>query len=309
MKQKKDKPLITFLIFAFNEAYRIKYPIRCFRNFGRVIVVDNFSSDKTKEISLKEGAEVIQYKNIGWVETKEETDFILKQLSTEWVYWGFADEMVPQSCLKLYLKIASENKYKIVYQKKKTVLYTPFDEYTPNYVDLKLFKVGAVDFTNNTIHQMGKFAKEVKQSEVLYLPPIDEYSVFHFSRYNTESVINAFNRYSSIHAATTSKKFIRARIIVEPFITFLSIYLFQRSFLYGIKGFIVAMHFTMYNFLVTAKTYELKHSITLESIENEFVKEKIRLLKESPKSDPIKKTVAMGKKFLVEKLHRKKKFG
>lgn len=307
MKQKKEKPLITFLIFAFNEAYRIKYPIRCFRGFGRVLIVDNFSTDKTKEISLKEGADVIQYKNNGWVETKEETDFIFKHITTDFVYWGFADEMVPQSCLALFVKIAREDKYKIIYQKKKTVLYTPFEEYTPNYVDLKLFRIGAIDFTNNTIHRMGQIANDVKPQEILYLPPIDEYSVFHFSRYNTESVINAFNRYSSIHSTTSSKRFMGLKVVLVPIVTFLSIYILQRSFRYGMKGYIVALQFAIYNFLVMSKAYEIKHNITLESIESEFTKEKIRLLHESPESHSIKKFIAFCKKILIEKLHRRKK--
>jgi glycosyltransferase involved in cell wall biosynthesis len=47
----KSKNNITFVIFAFNEEKRIAYSIRNFINYGEVVVIDNFSSDRTVEIS------------------------------------------------------------------------------------------------------------------------------------------------------------------------------------------------------------------------------------------------------------------
>ena len=49
---------ITFVIFTYNEEKRIEYPIRNFINYGNVIIIDNFSTDKTKEIAEKLWAKV-----------------------------------------------------------------------------------------------------------------------------------------------------------------------------------------------------------------------------------------------------------
>jgi glycosyltransferase involved in cell wall biosynthesis len=42
---------ITFVLFAYNEEKRIEYPIRNFIKYGEVIVIDNFSTDKTKKVA------------------------------------------------------------------------------------------------------------------------------------------------------------------------------------------------------------------------------------------------------------------
>ena len=109
---------ITFIIFAFNEAHRIKYPIELFLKFGDVLIVDNTSTDDTASISKKLGAQVINRQKtnleIDVTESKEMADWIFKYVKTEWVYWGYADEMLTESCLLKYLDIIKNGKKKIM---------------------------------------------------------------------------------------------------------------------------------------------------------------------------------------------------
>ena len=55
---------ICFIIPAFNEEKRISKIILNLRKLGEVIVIDDFSSDKTNLIAKKSGAKVIKQKKI-----------------------------------------------------------------------------------------------------------------------------------------------------------------------------------------------------------------------------------------------------
>lgn len=309
-KDTAKKSNITFIIFTYNEEKKIKYPIKCFLPYGEVIVSDDSSTDRTVEIAKRLGAKVIKRKvhGAGFVENKEEAEFIFSHIKTDWIFWGYADELVPKNCLDLYKKISSESKYKIVIQKRKNLHYDSNSEFVPCYVSINFFRKDAIDFSNNTIHQVGKFAYHVKPSEVLYLSPIDEYSVYHFSRDNTESIIRKFNNYTSIHAQSTSAKFIGLKIIFIPIYTFFSNYLFLGSFKYGLIGLIVSIQFAIYSFLTLSKAYEKSQNITLDSIERKFILEKEKILKQSPKTTPFRAIIARINISLISRIHKYYKF-
>ena len=86
-------PDITFVVFTFNEALRLPGVIKNFRKYGRILVVDNFSTDETVAIARAAGCEVLMNKNAGWVEDFETTEKVKAAVQTPWIYWAFADEM------------------------------------------------------------------------------------------------------------------------------------------------------------------------------------------------------------------------
>lgn len=307
MKQSSN---ITFILFTQNEEKRIEYPIKCFLPYGEVIVSDDNSTDNTVNIARKLGARVIKRKShTAYVENKEETDFIFKQIKTDWVFWGFADNMVPKTCLDLYVKIAKENKYKIVVQKLKTLLYENREYFTHVNVATKFFRKDAVDFSNNVIHQIGKYAKHVKPNDILYLPPINEYSIYHFSTQTTTSIMAAANNYSTAHAKTTPTKFLGIKTILFSFLYFLHIYILNGAFRYGFEGFFVAVQYSFYHVLIYAKAYENKYKLSPNSIEKDyFSKIKKQMLQRSPRSNIFKKIVANMENAFVSRLHGFYKF-
>ena len=304
------KSNITFIIFTYNEEKRIEYPIKCFRAYGDVIISDNDSTDNTIKIANKLGATVINRKtHFSFVENTIETDFIFSFVKTDWVFWGFADDMVPKTCLELYKEISQENKYKIVVQQRKTLMYDGKTELHPGLISIKFFRKDSLDFTNNTIHQMGKFASHVKPSEVLYLPPIDEYATYHFSLETTESLISKMNLYTTIQAKSTQGKVSFIKLISNPLIVFIEIYFFNGCWKYGIKGYISSMRFAMSYFITLSKKYEIDNNITLKSIEEKFAKEKKKLLFSSPRSNIVQKLWANLLIFVLSRLHSRYKFG
>lgn len=307
IKKKDKKYKITFIIATSNEEKRIRNVITSILPHGKVLVVDNFSVDKTCNIAKILGAKVIQYKNNGWIDTKEEMDFIFSHVDTEWVCLISADEMIPKLCLSLYEKIASESKYKVVVQRKKTLLYQANTDFIFAYINIHFFRKGALNFNNNLIHER-RFSSHVKPSEILYLPPLDEYSIYHFSIYTTEGLLKTLNIYSSFQAKLVSQRFIIVKLFLMPMISFFMHYFIGRLFTLGMRGFIISVQFALNEFLIYSKAYEIKNNINYNFIESSFKKEKTWLLTHSPKSNIFQKTWAYFIIFFVSRLHRWYKF-
>lgn len=307
VKLKIKKSNITFIIGTFNEEKRIAYPIKQFLPYGDVIVVDNYSTDKTVKIAESLGAKVIKYKNQGWAETKNRMDFVFNHVNTDWICLGAADEMIPKTCLNLYKKISKESKYKVVVQAKKTLLFKAGTDFLFGHICVHFFKKGALNYENKSVHER-KFSPDVKPNEVLYLPPMDEYSIYHFSIYTSEKFVSTTNTYSSIQAKFISNKFLSLKILLIPPLSFIMYYVVGRLFMIGMRGFIIAIEFTLYDFLSYAKAYESYNGINYESIENSFQKEKRRLKKYSPQSNIFKKSWAYVQIFFLSRIHKWYKF-
>ncbi|OGK17506.1 hypothetical protein A2774_00760 [Candidatus Roizmanbacteria bacterium RIFCSPHIGHO2_01_FULL_39_12c] len=303
----KKNTNITFIIFSFNEEKRILYPLKLYRPYGEILVVDNYSRDRTVQIAKSSGARVIRYRNKGWAESKNQMDFIFKHVKTEWLCICSADEIIPKSCLDLYCKIAEENKYKVVIQRKKTLLFKAGTDFIPAYINVHFFKKDSLDFTNKSVHER-KFASHVKPDEVLYLPPIDEYSIYHFSVNTSEGMMKMLNSYSNVQAYHVSTDFIGLKLIIMPIVSFIRHYIFGKIFTIGLRGFIISLQIASFEFWTYAKAYELRNNINFTSIENSFAEEKRRLMKKSPKSGFLKTIWAKFIILLLARIHRWYKF-
>lgn len=306
----KNNSNITFIIFTKNEKNRISYCIKNFLSYGEVLIFDNYSDDKTRDIAKKLGAKpiLIDKTNVQFDETKKIFDFVMSYVKTDWVFWGFADDMAPKTCLDLYKKISQENKYKIVVQKRKTLMFDGKSELDPGFITCKFFRKDSLDFTDNTMHQMGKYKSHVKPADILYLPPIDEFATYHFSRDIMVDVIEKINRGSTLQAKAMKGKIHPLLVILDPLITFSIAYFFYGLFRFGTRGFIVAMRHMMSRYAMLAKKYELDNNITLDTIENNFKHEKQRLLISSPRSSIVQKTWAYLIISFLSRLHRWYKF-
>lgn len=278
---------ITFIIFAFNEAHRIEYPIKTFLKFGDVLLVDNTSTDETVNIAKKLGAQVINRQKTNLecevTESKEMADWVFKHVKSEWVYWGYADEMLTESCLFKYLDIIKSGKKKLIIQSYRTYLYGDRKAYIEQAFSYRAFKIGSLNFypRNQSIHKIAEIDKNILSNEIEFLPIDTNFSIHHFSVYNSKKLSNNHNLYSEIHAKVDKGKYRNFNIILKPFSSFLVLYFLHKNFLNGLKGFIVAIQYSYYAFMVEAKKYENKNNITLITIERSFANYKAEILKDN----------------------------
>ncbi len=267
---------ITFLVFTFNEERRIEYVLRCFRPFGRIVLLDDGSTDRTRDIALKYGADVVR-RPPGMKFSEEETqaNFALAQVATEWVYWAYADEILPIPLLRKMQEIAGGSRYKLVNIHRKNLHYgLPGLNLLSGFRSPRFFRKGYVDFTGNKIQQMGKFTG--RPDEVLDLPKSAKYSIHHCSTYDLNK-FEAHHRHYSDVEAKSGGRFSPFRLFGVPAYFFLRHYLLTGGWRTGWGGFLYTMQYCFFYFNVQAKTWEREKGITLESVESVYdgVKEKL----------------------------------
>lgn len=262
---------ITFVFFVFNESRRIEQLLRCFKDYGKLLIIDNGSTDNTIALAKKYTTDIYHYENIGWVETKEETDFVFDKITTEWVYLGSADELAPKKLLNKLVSISKENQYKVVYLGRINHHYGLNKLHIQNSELPRFFKIGSVNFENNKIHKFGKIV--AKNNEILHLKVSDEYSIHHFSTYNITKFQTKHNSYSDIEAKQRFDdgfNFSLKKLLFIPIYVFIKYYIINGSWKSGLPGFIMTLEYCFFFFNIEAKLWELQNNITIESIEKKY---------------------------------------
>ena len=268
---------ITFLLFTYNEARRIEYVLRCFQPYGRIVVMDNHSTDDTVAIARRYGAEVYAHDHPGYVEEERVAANALSKVATDWVYWAYCDEVLPKTLLRKMQEIAAASDYKLVNMHRKNLHYGIENlNFDSGGRSPRFFRKGYVDFTGNPIHGMGRFIG--RPEEALDLPKDDAHSIYHCSTYNLRKFEMAHSAYSGLEAATV-KRFSSARLLFSPVKWFLKYYFKHGGWRGGWAGYIMVMQYAFFHFNVQAKVWERENNITLDSIEKKYdeIKEKFIL--------------------------------
>ena len=97
---------ITIIIPAFNEENSLPHLEKNLKNFEKIILIDNYSTDNTYELARSYGWRVYKFKNKGFSEDPDLINFYLSKVESEWIYICRADE-IPSENLK---KILSSKK-------------------------------------------------------------------------------------------------------------------------------------------------------------------------------------------------------
>lgn len=104
----------TLLLPACNEEARIGRVIDYYAKYGRVIVIDNFSSDRTASIAKERGCEVIQIPNNGSVQTKEWMQETFSHTPTQYVLLLSCSEFIPPASLRRFEEVARAKSHDMV---------------------------------------------------------------------------------------------------------------------------------------------------------------------------------------------------
>jgi len=272
---------ITFVIFTYNEEKRIEYVVKNFINFGEVLIMDDGSTDKTKEIAERFGARFFLRPKTGkaYVESPEVFDFVKKTASNNWIYWGHADQMMPKTLLDRLVKISNQEKIKYV--------FLPF--YTYLWGDTRramlkgsypiFFRKEYVDFSDDKIHGLGRFIG--KDDEILRLPNKLELAIRHYSLYDLNKFILGHLNYAKAEAQQKYDSGIKfsSAVLLGAMLRYYLMY-YKRAFRGGVKGIMVSLLNAFFRLMVYARLYELENQITLESIEENYIKEKNKIIQE-----------------------------
>lgn len=272
------KSNITFILFAYNEEKRISYVINNFIQYGDVYVLDGGSTDKTKEITESLGATffVRPENKKPFMETEENFAFIKSIIKTDWIYWGYTDNIAPKTLVEKMVEISNQNTIKSVNIPLYTYLWGNTDNYAHKSYAPFLYHKDFIDFKDNYIHGLGKFTGNKK--EQIFLEDREEFALKHFSTYNLNKFISGHLRYAETEAIQKFEKGEKFSLIkmLSAMIRYMFIY-GKYSYKNGTLGLLIILHYAFFRLMTYTKLYELEHNITLDSVEKNYsvLKEKM----------------------------------
>ncbi|RXM40677.1 beta 1,4 glucosyltransferase [Chryseobacterium sp. CH21] len=258
---------ISLAIITYNEEENIVRLLNSLADTAdEIIIVDSFSTDKTKEICTQ------QYPQIKFFEKKfngygEQKNHALNLCSHEWVLFLDADE-VPDEDMKKSIKkiVSSENPEFNVYMAKFNnhlgIHLIKYGGWGNVYRD-RLFKKKCARYSDDKVHE---FLITDQKSGLL------DGRLDHYTYKSIHHHVSKINKYSDMMAEKMferGKKINRFKIIVSPIFEFIKVFIFKRGFLDGFPGFYIAKTMSYYTFL---KYIKLREKIRLSENEQNTVK-------------------------------------
>ena len=276
---------ITFLVFTYNEERRLESYLRCIQGWGRIVIIDNHSTDRTREIAAQYTENIYSFRNPGYIENKETMDFALAKVTTRWAYLGYVDELLPKKLLESLKRVAEEDRYSIVEIYRKNFMYGQ-EIFNYGKHHLRMFIPGSVDFTDNIVHKLGRSLVPARQ--ICKIPASDETSLWHFSSYNTCRLELAHNRYADLEAKQChemlGKKFSGLRALWKLVFYFWGTYLGLGGWRGGWPGFFISVQIAYFKFSIEARLWEYDNGLSLDVIEQRYDKLKEHLLAQQEKT-------------------------
>jgi len=253
---------LTFVVFTFNEEKRIERVLRNFKPFGKILVVDNESSDRTIAIAEHYGCDVLSNKNTGWVEDEITTSRVKAKVQTPWIYWGFADEMVDTTALSTIIAAIRAARFDIINIARKNHYYGTFcgDLFADRMN--RIFKKEAIDFSGNKLHEFGRV---VPGSRILELPL--KYFVHHFISNTAKSYLNVMDRYTDMESRESRPTPTMLRLFLSGVKTILVNLVLRGGHRVGPPAYFLVSSMVYYRWLSAMKLYERRIALDRDVIE------------------------------------------
>lgn len=251
---------ISVVILTRNEEKNIERCLKSLLFCDEIVIVDDYSTDKTVEIVHK----VLKVHKVYKVFQRKlnndyasQRNFGLSKTTTEWVLFIDADEEVSK---ELHAEIVSLFHGSIVeenafYLKRRDYFWNQelkFGEVKKvrNSGLIRLVKKNAGKWMGN-VHEVFHTAKNTGKLNNF---------INHYPHPNLKEFIIDVNRYSDIRADELYNRGFRTNIfqvVFFPFLKFIYNYFFNLGFLDGACGFVYAFMMSFHSFLVRAKLYQL----------------------------------------------------
>lgn len=240
--------MLSVIVLTKNEEKNIGKCLKFLNWCDEIVVIDDYSEDKTVDISKQSGAKVIQH-HLG-NDFNKQRNFGLSQTKGDWILFIDADEIVTkelQEEIKKYLEVDWLNGCFIKRQDKFMGRWLKHGEPIKNRF-LRLARRGTGRWLNK-VHEIW----QVREPTITLRNPL-----LHDGETSISSFINKIDYYSTLRAselATKKKKSNIGQIIFYPLGKFLQNYFLKLGFLDGIPGFSLAFLMSLHSILVRLKLY------------------------------------------------------
>jgi glycosyltransferase involved in cell wall biosynthesis len=251
---------LSVTIVAWNEEERLRACLESVTWADEIIVVDGESTDKTVALA-REFTDRVWVRP--WPGFAAQKNFAVEQASGDWVLALDADERVtPELRTRIAAILAADEAaggmggavadgYAVP---RRNIFWGAWVRHGGLYPDyqLRLFRRRAGRFLADAVHESVRVDGRVER--------LGE-ALLHHSYRSLEDFVQRSNRYSTLAAGEWIRQGKRAGLadlILRPLGRFLSMYIIQRGFLDGWRGFVLAVLYADYVFLRMAKAWEAR---------------------------------------------------
>ncbi len=245
---------LSVIIITKNEERNIERCLQSVHWADEIIVVDDFSSDKTVEIAHRLNAKIIQKEWMGFAKQKE---FALQQASHEWVFSLDADEEATES-LKSEIRALVDGAdtcegYEIPRKSFFLGKWIEHSGWYPGY-QLRLFQKSKTRMNHRPVHE--GFLIEGKTGKLQ--SPLNHYTYHSIHQY-----IEKMNDYTSLdvmNKISNGKKISWLNFILNPLSVFLRMFFSLQGYKDGIRGFLLAYYSSFSALVLYAKCWEYQYA-------------------------------------------------
>lgn len=245
---------ISAVIITHNEEDRLPDALlSCQGVVDEVVVVDDFSTDRTVEIAKDSGARVVQH---GFEDFGSQKNFALQQAQYDWVLNLDADERIAESLKTEIIKLRqldqiAESGFSI---RRKTWYLGRWIRHSGWYPDRKLRL-----FRKDRANWVGRVHERLELSGICGLLPGE---ILHYTYRDVDDHVQRINRYSRMQGVDLAQKKSLPGILFNlcwnPPLTFVRFYLWKLGFLDGFAGLVIALVSSWGNALKYLKAWEIK---------------------------------------------------
>jgi len=247
------RPPISILLPTFNNAATVRDTLESVKWADEILVVDSFSTDNTLEICQEYGARIIQHE---YINSARQKNWAAPQCRHEWVLQIDTDEILePGAREEIEAAMASRTESVQAFRlpRKNHVLgrWMRHCGIYPDY-QTRLFRHDSGRWIEREVHAHITVPGEVRKLK---------HHIMHSGMPNISKQIRNLDRYTRYEADELRKQGVRfgwSRLIVRPWAIFFHRYVWLKGFLDGWRGFIVCGYLAIYDFLSTAKLWELE---------------------------------------------------
>jgi len=254
-REKMRKTKITVAIITKDEERQIKLCIECVTGWAdEVLVIDGYSSDKTVSIAGEAGAKVILHKWEGGF--AEERNQAMTHASGDWVLHIDADDRVTEAFKRAVDDIIDNGDNVDVYKFRRRNFFLGhcmrhggWCHYIPNFVRRKKVTY------EGALHERPVFDGKMG---------IIDADIEHYPFDSIEQFISRHNRYSSVEAAemfehdgTSRVSEVKRNAVGRTLKIFWKMYVKKKGYREGFHGLVFSVLFSLTNFLIWMKYWEL----------------------------------------------------
>jgi glycosyltransferase involved in cell wall biosynthesis len=232
---------VSAVVITKNEEENIADCIKCISWCDEVLIIDDFSTDKTFAVAQKYGAKVVRRKlNNNFAQQR---NFALKEAKNDWILYVDADEEVSdylQGVICEILKSPSHDGYLITRQN----YFHNLPLYYGEWGRAELVRLGKKNagIWKRAVHEYWDINNVKKLDGILR----------HNSSQSINDLVSKFSVYSKLHALENlkeKKEVSMLKVITFPVGKFVNNYILKQGYKDGVPGFIMAIMMSFHSFL------------------------------------------------------------